>query len=284
MAFGFFKSRTERVEKAEMSFIDHLEALRSHLFRSVVAIAIGATAIGINYKFFFRNYLMGPTHPDFITYRVICQLGQKLGLGTAMCIDEVPVNMQNYQMTGQISLLFTFILVGGVVIAFPYIFWEFWRFVKPALTEKEKAKTRGVVFWVSFLFFLGVLFGYYVIAPYTVNFLASFTLDETIKNQWAVTSYLDTMLPLVLGTGLTFQLPLVLLFLTRIGVVGPSFLRKYRRHALIIILIVAAFITPPDVISQCIVTVPIYLLYEISIYLSAKAEKRKLKEEETEWS
>lgn len=264
--------------------MDHLEELRAHLFRAVIAIVIGAVVVAIYYKPLFRHLLMGPLHTDFITYKVMCQIGQKIGAEDAMCVKEIPVDMQNVVMTGQITLLFTFIAIGGVILAFPYIFWEFWRFVKPALTPNEKSTTRGVVFWVSFLFFLGVLFGYLVIAPYTVNFLASFTLDETIKNQWSVTSYLDTMLPLVLGTGLTFQLPLVILFLTKIGIVGPAFLRKYRRHAIVIILIVAAAITPPDVISQCIVTLPILLLYEISIRLSARAEKKRLKAEEAEWS
>ncbi|OYW18418.1 MAG: twin arginine-targeting protein translocase TatC [Sphingobacteriales bacterium 12-47-4] len=267
-----------------MSFMDHLEDLRAHLFRAVIAIVIGAVVVAIYYRPLFRNLLMGPLHTDFITYRAMCKLGHKLGLAEAMCVNEIPVNMQNVVMTGQITLLFTFIAIGGIILAFPYIFWEFWRFVKPALTPNEKSTTRGVVFWVSFLFFLGICFGYLVIAPYTVNFLASFTLDDAIKNQWSVTSYIDTMLPLVLGTGLTFQLPLVILFLTKIGIVGPSFLRKYRRHAIVIILIVAAAITPPDVISQCIVTLPIYFLYEISIRLSARAEKKRLKAEEAEWS
>ncbi|MDX1955486.1 MAG: twin-arginine translocase subunit TatC [Chitinophagaceae bacterium] len=274
----------KKVDRAEMSFMDHLEELRAHLFRSVIAIVIGAVVVAIYYKPLFRNLLMGPLHTDFITYQAMCKLGQKLGLEEAMCVKEIPVNMQNVVMTGQITLLFTFIAIGGIILAFPYIFWEFWRFVKPALTPNEKSTTRGVVFWVSFLFFLGICFGYLVIAPYTVNFLASFTLDDAIKNEWSVTSYIDTMLPLVLGTGLTFQLPLVILFLTKIGIVGPSFLRKYRRHAIVIILIVAAAITPPDVISQCIVTLPIYFLYEISIRLSARAEKKRLKAEEAEWS
>lgn len=274
----------KKVDRAEMSFMDHLEELRAHLFRSVIAIVIGAVVVAIYYKPLFRNLLMGPLHTDFITYQAMCKLGQRLGLEEAMCVKEIPVNMQNVVMTGQITLLFTFIAIGGIILAFPYIFWEFWRFVKPALTPNEKSTTRGVVFWVSFLFFLGICFGYLVIAPYTVNFLASFTLDDAIKNEWSVTSYIDTMLPLVLGTGLTFQLPLVILFLTKIGIVGPSFLRKYRRHAIVIILIVAAAITPPDVISQCIVTLPIYFLYEISIRLSARAEKKRLKAEEAEWS
>lgn len=280
---ALFKKGT-KVDRAEMSFMDHLEDLRAHLFRAVIAIVIGAVVVAIYYRPLFRNLLMGPLHTDFITYRAMCKLGHKLGLAEAMCVNEIPVNMQNVVMTGQITLLFTFIAIGGIILAFPYIFWEFWRFVKPALTPNEKSTTRGVVFWVSFLFFLGICFGYLVIAPYTVNFLASFTLDDAIKNEWSVTSYIDTMLPLVLGTGLTFQLPLVILFLTKIGIVGPSFLRKYRRHAIVIILIVAAAITPPDVISQCIVTLPIYFLYEISIRLSARAEKKRLKAEEAEWS
>jgi sec-independent protein translocase protein TatC len=283
MALGFLKRKNSE-EKAEMSFIDHLEELRGHLFRSAIAIAIGAIVVAIKYKFFTQDILMGPTHNDFPTYKFLCNVGHTIGLGDKMCMGEIPVKMQNTVMSGQISLLFTVIFVGGLIIAFPFVFREFWKFIKPALTKKELQKTKGVIFWVSFLFFLGVAFGYFFIAPYTVNFFANFTIDENIENRWTITSYLDTMIPLILGTGLAFQMPLVIYFLAKIGIVTGKFLKEYRRYAIVVILIVAAVITPPDIISQIIVTLPLWLLYEISISLASKVEKEKTKEEAEEWS
>ena len=283
MAFSLFGKKKDG-EKAEMSFIDHLEELRGHLFRSVVAIALGAIVFAVYNKFFVREVLMGPTHADFPTYKWLCKIGHALHLGEVMCMKDIGLKMQSTTVSGQFSMFFTVIFVGGMIIAFPYVFYEFWRFVKPALTKKELNKTKGVIFWVSLLFFIGILFGYFVLAPYTVNFFANFQLDENIENRWTVTSYIDTLVPLILGTGLAFQLPLVMFFLAKIGLMSAGFLRKYRKYAIVIILIVAGVITPPDVISQVICTIPLLLLYEISIWLTAKVEKEKAKAEAEEWS
>jgi sec-independent protein translocase protein TatC len=283
MVFGFLKKR-KADERAEMSFIDHLEELRGHLFRSVVAIAVGAIVFAVYNKFFVQKVLMGPTHSDFPTYKWLCRLGHALQLGDAMCMKDIGLKMQSTTVSGQFSMFFTMIFVGGIIIAFPYVFWEFWSFVKPALTKKELNRTRGVIFWVSLLFFAGILFGYFVIAPYTVNFFANFQLDENIENRWTVTSYIDTLVPLILGTGLAFQLPLVMYFLAKIGIMTPDFLRTYRKYAFVIVLVVAGVITPPDVISQIIVTIPLMILYEVSIWLTAKVQKQKELEEAQEWS
>ncbi len=283
MALNLFK-RGGDSDKSEMSFVDHLEVLRGHLFRSVLAIAAGAIVVGIFNKFFIRKVLLGPTHADFPTYGIICRIGKFLNLQKALCMEGLGIKMQSTSVAGQFSTWFSIVLIGGMIIAFPYIFWEFWRFVRPALTKKEREKTTGVIFWVSFLFFLGVFFGYFVIAPYTLNFFGNFQLDENIENRWTISSYFDTLTPLILGTGLAFQLPLVMLILANVGVVTATFLRKRRRYAIVIILIVAAVITPgPDVISQLTVAIPLLLLYEISIILAGRVEKRKL-EEEKEWS
>ncbi len=271
-------------ERAEMSFIDHLEALRGHLFRSVIAIVLGGIVVGVYNDFFIKKVLMGPTHASFPTYEWLCKIGNKMGMGGALCMKEMSVKMQSTSVSGQFSMFFTVLIIGGIIIAFPYIFYEFWRFIKPALNKKEIEKTGGVIFWVSLLFFMGVLFGYFVIAPYTVNFFANFQLDETIVNQWTISSYIDTLIPLILGTGLAFQLPLVMFFLSRIGLVTPAYLRSVRKYAIVIILIVAGIITPPDIISQVIVSVPLLILYEVSIWLSARVEKEKAAEEVTEWS
>jgi sec-independent protein translocase protein TatC len=276
--------RTETGETAEMSFIEHLEALRGHLFRSVIAIVIGGIVVAVYNNFFVKKVLMGPTHADFPTYSWLCKIGQKLGLGNTLCMKEIGVKMQSTSVSGQFSMFFTVIVIGGLIIAFPYVFWEFWKFIKPALTKKELSRTRGVVFWVSLLFFMGVAFGYFVIAPYTVNFFANFQLDETIVNQWTISSYVDTLIPLILGTGLAFQLPLVMYFLSKIGIVTPAWLRSVRKYAIVIIVIIAGIITPPDVISQIVVSLPLLILYEVSIWLSARVQKEKALEEAKEWS
>jgi sec-independent protein translocase protein TatC len=283
MAWSFFK-KSEVENKAEMSFVDHLEELRKHIFRSVLALAAGMVIAGIYNKFIVDRIVLGPVHEDFVTFKKICELGRRIGLGDKMCIDKIGVSMQNVDTTGQVSLFFTSLFVSGFIIAFPVIFREFWKFVKPALTKKELKKTRGVIFWVSFLFFTGVLFGYFVLMPFSMNFLASFSMSDSIQNIWTIKSYINTMMPLVLGAGLAFQLPLVIFFLAKIGIVTGKFLRNNRRYALVIILIIAAIITPPDVISQVVVTLPLWLLYEISILLAAREEKARAKEEAEEWS
>ncbi len=285
MAMSLFGWRKKNnAEKAEMSFIEHLEVLRGHLFRSVLAIAVGSVVFIIYNTFFVREVLMGPTHADFPTYKWLCKLGHVIGLGDNMCMKDIDLKMQSTSVSGQFSMYFTLIFVGGIIVAFPYIFWEFWRFIKPALTKKELSKTRGVIFWVSFLFFLGIMFGYFVIAPYTVNFFANFQLDSNIENRWTITSYIDTLVPLILGTGLAFQLPLVMFFLAKVGLMSPDFLRRNRKYAIVIILILAGIITPPDVISQIICTIPLMLLYEISIWLTVKVQKEKELQEKEEWS
>ncbi|ULQ55732.1 twin-arginine translocase subunit TatC [Flavihumibacter rivuli] len=257
-------------EQAEMSFIDHLEALRWHIMRSLLAILMGAIVVFANMDFFFDQVIMGPAHKEFLTYRMLCAFSHKVGLGDAMCLADINLKLISTEMSSQFMMSFTIAFVGGFVIAFPYIFWEFWRFVKPALTEKELRKTRGVIFWVSLLFFTGIAFGYFLIAPYTVNFFAAYTLSPLIQNTFTVSDYIDNIVSLVVGTGVVFQLPLVVFFLAKVGIVTANFLRTYRKFAVVVILVIAAVITPPDVISQLIVTVPLWLLYEISITIAAR--------------
>jgi sec-independent protein translocase protein TatC len=281
---ALFKNRTPAAEREEMSFIDHLEALRGHLFRSVLAIAVGAILAAVFNRFFVKQILLGPMQPDFPTYGVLCRLSHALKMGDALCMDGLAVKMQSTAVGSQFSMWFTVIIVAGIILAFPYIFYEFWRFIKPALTKKELDKTRGVIFWVSLLFFTGVFFGYFVIAPYTINFFSSFQLDESIENRWTIASYVDTLIPLVLGSGLAFQLPLVIFFLAKVGIVTATYLKSVRRYAVVVVLIIAAVITPgPDLISQVSVALPLMLLYEISIILSRRVEKDREREEK-EWS
>jgi sec-independent protein translocase protein TatC len=284
MALSIFKRRNTQ-EKAEMSFVDHLDVLRGHLFKSVVAISIGAVVAGIYNKFLIKNVLLGPTSDNFPTYGFVCKLGQKLNLGNALCMKGIALKMQSTQVSGQFSMWFTVVLVSGLILAFPYVFHQFWSFIRPALTNKELARTRGVIFWVSFLFFTGVAFGYFMVAPYAINFFFNFQLDEIIENRWTINSYIDMMLPLVLGSGLAFQLPLVMFFLGKIGIVTASYLSKMRKYAVVIIFIVAGIITPgPDVISQLAVAVPLLILYEVSIVLVRRVDKQRAEDDVKEWS
>ncbi|MBS1918315.1 MAG: twin-arginine translocase subunit TatC [Bacteroidetes bacterium] len=280
---SLFKRNSKSGDRAEMSFIEHLDALRGHLFKSAVAVALGAIIMAVYNKFIVKKILMGPTHGDFPTYGLLCKLSQKLGLGTKLCMTKINVMMQSTAVAGQFDVYFNIILIGGFILAFPYVFWQFWKFTKPALTPKELKNTRGVIFWVSLLFFIGVFFGYFVIAPYTINFFANFSIDDNIENKWTIASYFNTIVPLILGAGLAFQLPLVMYFLAKIGVVSAAYLRRVRKYAILIMLIVAGIITPPDMLSQIVCTLPLMLLYEISILLCVKVEKRQ-KKEEAEWN
>ena len=277
-----FNRNAKGGSRAEMSFIEHLDELRGHLFKSAIAVVLGAIVMAVYNKFIVKKILMGPTHKDFPTYGYLCNLSQRLGLGNKLCMTQINVKMQSTNVAGQFDVFFNIILIGGFILAFPYVFYQFWKFAKPALTVKELKNTRGVIFWVSLLFFLGIFFGYFVIAPYTINFFYNFSIDDNIQNIWTITSYFSTITPLILGAGLAFQLPLVMYFLAKVGVVSAKYLRRMRKYAILIMLIVAGIITPPDMLSQIVCTIPLMLLYEISVWLCARVEKKKLKEEE-EW-
>ena len=280
---SLFKRKSDSDAKAEMSFVEHIDELRKHLFRSVIAIVIGAIGMAVFNNFIVKKILMGPTHSDFPTYTWLCRLGQSLNMGTKLCLNGINVKMQSNAVAGQFNVYLNIILIGGFIIAFPYIFWEFWKFIKPALKKNELKGTTGVIFWVSFLFFIGVLFGYFVVAQYTINFFANFSLDDNIENIWTIASYFNTMVPLILGSGLAFQLPLVIYFLAKIDVVGSAFLRKYRRYAVLVIVIAVSIITPPDMLSTIICSIPLLFLYEISILLCVKVERKRKKQTESEW-
>ena len=277
-----FQRRAKDGTAEEMSFIEHLDVLRGHLFKSALAVAIGAIVMAIYYKFIVQRILMGPTHSDFVTYGLLCRLGQKWGFGNKLCMQEIHVKMQSNAVSGQFDVYFNIILIGGFILAFPYVFWQFWKFTKPALKPKELKNTRGVIFYVSLLFFLGVFFGYFVIAPYTINFFANFVLDSNIENIWTIASYFNTIVPLILGAGLAFQLPLVMYFLAKVGVVSAGYLRRVRKYAIMIIVIVASIITPPDMLSTIVASVPLLILYEISVLLCVRVEKQQ-KLEDAKW-
>ncbi|MFM9074594.1 MAG: twin-arginine translocase subunit TatC [Bacteroidota bacterium] len=264
----------------EMSFLDHLEELRWHIIRSVVAIVVFMIAAFIAAPWIFDNIIFAPAKVDFPTFRWMCQVGQWAGTPEALCVDKINFKLQSRYMTGQFTMQFTAAFVIGLIIAFPYVFWEIWRFVKPGLYSRERRYSRGAVVAVSFLFILGVLFGYYILCPMSIWFFSNYTISDVISNEFDITSYVQTIVALVFGSGLLFQLPVVMYFLSRIGIVNPAFLRKYRRHAVVIILIVSALITPPDPLSQTIISLPLYLLYEVSIIVSVIVERQRNKEED----
>ena len=254
----------------EMSFLDHLEIFRWHLIRSAIAVLFFTIIAFIFKHIVFDVILLGPKDPDFLTYKVLCWISQILGLEDAFCIMESPFILMNISMSGQFSTHVTTSVLAGFIAAFPYIFWEIWRFISPALPANETVIARGIVFFSSILFFLGLLFGYYVIAPLSVNFLGSYQVSSTVANQISLTSFISTVTTVSFANGIIFELPVLVYFLTKIGFLTPEFMRAYRKHAIVVILILAAIITPPDVTSQILVLLPLVLLYEISIKISSK--------------
>lgn len=265
-------------EEKEMSFIDHLEELRWHLVRSVASVLVFSVAAFVSKGFIFGVLILGPSKTDFWSYRMLCKLSEVVGID-ALCINELPFIIQSRQLTGQFTMHITSSLVVGLICAFPYAFWEIWRFVAPGLYSHERNLTRGATFFVSFLFMIGVLFGYFIVTPVSVYFLANYQLDPSILNEFDIISYVSTVVTLVLSSGLIFQLPIVMYFLTKAGIVTPEFLITYRKHAIVVIFIVGAVITPPDPFSQMLVSLPIVGLYEVSIYISKRIKRREAKEE-----
>ncbi len=269
-----------------MSFIDHLEALRWHIVRSGLVWVGAAIILFIKIDWIFDHVIFAPAQSDFVTYSGLCNLGHYLHLGDALCMPPINIQLQGNTISGPFMAAISIAMVGGMIVAFPYIFWELWRFIKPALSAKELKYSRGSIFWVSLCFFLGALFGYFLLAPFTFNFLANFSLGtgNSYKYMPTLDDYIDTLNDIILGCGLSFELPIIAFVLAKIGLISADFLRKYRKYAFVVILIVAAIITPsPDWTSQIIVAIPLLLLYEISVFIAAKVDKAN-EEKEREWS
>jgi sec-independent protein translocase protein TatC len=271
------KRLQQKNEQKEMSFLDHLEELRWHLIRSTVAVVVMGLVAFIFKDFIFDVLLFGPKKADFPTYRLLCRAANAIGMNS-FCFDELPFRIQSRTMSGQFSAHIWTSITAGLIVAFPYVLYEFWKFVSPGLMQNERKTSRGFILIASFLFFVGVLFGYYVITPLSINFLGSYRVSEEVFNDFDLSSYISLVRASVLASGLIFELPIIIYFLTKIGLVTPEFLRKYRKFALVIVLIISAIITPPDIASQVIVAVPVVILYEISIYISKaviRGQKRK---------
>jgi len=263
----------------EMSFLEHLEELRWHLIRSSLAVVIVGALAFIAKDFIFDTLIFGPKKSDFFTYELFCELSKKMGQGTAFCLQELPFRIQSRAVSGQFSAHLWTSITAGFILAFPYILYEFWKFISPGLLSHEKRNARGFIFIASFLFFLGVLFGYYIVTPLSINFLGSYTVSQEVFNDFDLDSYISLLRASVLSSGFIFELPILMYFFTKIGLVTPDFLRNNRKFAIVIVLSISAIITPPDIASQIIVTIPILILYEVSILISKIVYKRQLKKD-----
>ncbi|MFC4721219.1 twin-arginine translocase subunit TatC [Geojedonia litorea] len=264
----------------EMSFLDHLEDLRWHLIRATLAIMLVATVAFIFSRAIFRDIIFAPIYMNFPTYTFLCKCATFINVDTTFCGEELPMIIQNRTMAGQFSADIWTSIFAGFVIAFPYVIYQFWKFISPGLHENERKHSRGFIIISSLLFLLGVLFGYYIVTPLSINFLANYNISDIVENQIDISSYISLVRSSALASGLVFELPIIIYFLTKVGLVTPQFLKKYRKYALVLVLILSAIITPPDIASQIIVAIPILILYQVSIYISAivvRNQKRKEK-------
>ena len=269
---------TDHEEGQPMSFWSHLEELRGHLIRSAVAVFLLAIGAFIAKDIIFDYVILAPKEPYFITNRAFCYLAEMLSV-PALCINQKPVQIINIELAGQFKTHIIVSLIVGIIVAFPFILWEFWKFIKPALHPREKANSRGAVFVTSFLFIAGVCFSYFLIAPLTINFLGSYQVSTMVANQIALRSYITTVTMVTFATGLVFELPVIVYFLSRVGLLTPEFMKKNRKTAFILIIALSAIITPPDIFSQVLVGIPLYVLYEISIGISKRVKKQREEDE-----
>jgi sec-independent protein translocase protein TatC len=280
--------REDETQEAKMTFWEHLEALRWHLVRSIVVVVVLGVVAFLNKDIIFNYIILAPKSSNFITYRLLCEFGRWAAnylpfvSADALCIKDFSLTLINIKMAGQFLIHLYISVFAGIILAVPYILWEVWRFIKPALYKHEQQHASGAVFWSSFLFLLGVFFSYFLIVPLAVTFLGTYNVSETVENQIALNSYISTVVSLTFAVGLVFELPIFVFFLTKVGVVTPAFMRRSRKAMIVVVLIIAAIITPPDVFSQILVAIPLLGLYEISIIISTRVYRRRKAEMETE--
>lgn len=268
------KSKKRKKSEAEMSFLEHLEELRWHIIRSILAIVVFMVVAFVFKNIIFDHVILAPKDPGFFTNRILCQLGHMLGTDK-LCINTTPFEIINIKMAGQLTTHITVAMVSGLILAFPFIIREFWLFFKPALHTNEAQYARGAVLASSLLFFAGVLFGYYMLAPLSIHFLTSYEVSMDVTNQINIRSFIGTLSSICLATGVIFELPIIAFFLTKIGVITPELMKKYRKHSIVVIVILSAIITPPDVFSQLLVSIPLFFLYEVSIHISKRVVQKK---------
>lgn len=265
---------SKTADQKPQSFLDHLEQLRWHLVRSTVAILVGTIIAFLSKEFLFDTLIFGPKSPDFWTYRTFCSISQKFG-AEIFCFQEMSFSLLNTKMAGQFSTHIWVSFIAGIILAFPYVLYEIWRFVRPGLYDHEAKASKGILFFGGLLFFLGILFGYYIIVPLSVQFLGSYTISAEVNNLIDLSSFISTVTSVTLACGFLFELPILVYFGARFGLITSEMMKKYRRHAIVVIMVLSAIITPPDVASQILVTLPVLALYEVGIFITKRVEKRQ---------
>lgn len=281
---GFFQNflgRRNTNPYGEMGFTDHIEDLRWHIVRILVVFVICAVFVFFRVEWIFDHIILGPAKPGFIAYKWFCWLAKVLHID-ALCLSEINIKFQNTELAGQFVMALSVSGMLGLILSFPYILWELWKFIRPALKPKEIKYARSFVFWGSLLFFTGVLFSYLIIAPYTLNFFGGYQLSPAFQNIITMDNYYDTLSDLILGMGIVFELPIIVYFLSRLGILTPKLMRDKRRYAIIILLLLAEVITPPDWFSCFIVFIPLYILFELSVLISERAVKERKKKQALE--
>jgi sec-independent protein translocase protein TatC len=263
------KKKSKSPESVEMSFWEHLDSLRGHLFRSAIVFFIFSILAFLNSEFIFDKIILAPKESSFITYRLLCQLGTLLNI-PSLCLGNLNIDIINLNLSGQFTTHVTTSFFAGIIFSAPYIIWEIWNFIKPALYEKEKSHSKGAVLALSILFIIGILFSYYIIVPLTLNFFGTYQVSGSVDNQISLTSYISTVVSVTLSLGIVFELPVFIFFLTKVGLITPAFLQRNRKYMIVVILIISAIITPPDIISQVLVSIPLFALYELSILVSKR--------------
>lgn len=271
------KKKRKKPGHAEMSFLEHLEELRWHIIRSVLAILVFAVVAFVLKDFIFDTVILRPRLPDFWTNRMLAKLGDLVG-SEALKINQVPLKMQSIRIAGQFSMHIWTSIIAGFIIASPVVFYEFWRFVKPALYEKEKKYAGGAVVYTSILFMLGVLFGYYLIVPLSIHFLGTYQVSPDVENMINLKSYIGSVTSITIASGVVFLIPIFSYFLSKVGLITPEFMKTYRKHSYVIMLLLSAVITPPDIFSQIMVCFPLVFLYEIGIMISRRVVKKREKD------
>jgi len=271
------KTKKTAPKEKVMTFWDHLDELRWHIMRSLIAVVVLAIVAFVNREIIFDYIILAPSSSDFITNRVLCQIGDYLSI-SALCVKEMKLQIISIKMSGQFLTHMYISVVAGFIMAFPYVLWEIWRFIKPAMKENEQKYSSGGVFISSVLFLMGILFSYFIIVPLTVNFLGSYQVSSSVYNQISLSSYINTVVSVTFSVGLVFELPIMVYFLTKIGILTPEFMKNNRKYMYVIMLILAAIITPPDMFSQILVVMPLIVLYEFSIGVSNRVYKKGLEE------
>jgi sec-independent protein translocase protein TatC len=265
-------------EEKEMSFFDHVDELRGHIMKSVIAIFVCAVVVFFNKYLLFDVILFGPMHTDFWTYEIMCKLSNRFIGNDMYCVKEIGFVLSNIDITGQFTQHLFISFIGGIIVAFPFVLWQLWRFIKPALNEKEISYAKGLVFFSSMLFFMGIAFGYFILSPLSIQFLGSYQVSTLVSNEINLESYVSFISTLTFATGIIFEMPILVYFLAKIGIIGSRLMRKYRRYAIVVILIIAGILTPsPDMASQIMMAIPLYGLYELSILVASRVEKNKTK-------